>query len=467
MLFFELTKFFGIFFADIVKKVYFCSVKRTILLYGLLFLAVTGYGLPVTGEIRSLRCRYATETGDGLQATVGDPVRVYLVKKAGEDIGAEGDAYGRVVEVSFDEMSHGVKQYSYGLRHLNADGSESGLASYEYVGGFTKGEITNYEHSLNTSELYTHYWFDFPNEDMVIKASGNYELTVYEDGDESKEVAKVVVSVVEPLAKIEAKVRADTDIELNKRYQQLDITLNVEGLTFNGGPMTDYFIVVKQNGRSDNMAFKPKATFVESNRLRWTNCRELIYEGGNEYRHFDTYSTYFAGMGVDRIVHDRNAYHAILNAEPFRGERAYMHEYDVDGQFVINAERTIYDIDTEAEYMWVHWCVPAESPWFDGAVYVGGDLFDNKLTAANRMQWDNERSCYWLTALVKQGGYDYQYWFVESRKSKVESQKIVTLQRTEGSHWETENEYMIYVYYRPFGSRADRLVGLQVIRSNR
>ena len=114
--------------------------------------------------------------------------------------------------------------------------------------------------------------------------------------------------------------------------------------------------------------------------------------------------------------------------------------------------------------MWVHWSVPATDPWFDGIVYVGGDLFENSLGPRNRMQYDNSRKCYWLNALVKQGGYDYQYWFVESQKSKVESQKTkVTLQRTEGSHWETENEYTIYVYYRPFGSRADQLVGLQVL----
>jgi hypothetical protein len=29
----------------------------------------------------------------------------------------------------------------------------------------------------------------------------------------------------------------------------------------------------------------------------------------------------------------------------------------------------------------------------------------------------------------------------------------------EGSHWQTENEYDIWVYYRPFGGRYDRLVG--------
>ena len=422
----------------------------------------------VTPEtVKSLRLRYATVSGEGLEVIEGDPERVFLVKRAGEEIGAAGDARNRVIEVSFDELSHEVRHYTYKVQHLNADGTESELSSYEYVSGFTTGEITDYEHSLNTSVLYTHYRFTWPNADMRLKANGNYALKIYEDGDEEKTVATVVVSVVEPSITVAGKVRSETDVELNRRYQQLDVTVSGERLAVSG-PMTDYFIVVRQNGRHDNEAFKPKPTFIESNKLRYTNCKELIYEGGNEYRHFDIFSTYFAGTGVDRIVHDRTDYHAVLFADSWRTGN-YMHEFDVNGQWKINAERTLYDMDTEAEYMWVHWVVPCENPWFDGAVYVGGDLFDNALSVRNRMSYDGERKCYWLDGLFKQGGYDYQYWFAPNQGNRRltfndERLKEVTLQRTEGSHWETRNEYTIYVYYRPFGSRADQLVGLQVLR---
>ena len=404
--------------------------------------------------IKTLRVRYINaETMEPLQ---GDPVRPFLVMDGGQKIGIEGDKNQHLLEISFDELSHEVHQYTYSITHLNADFRESDINSLEYLDGFTTQDISHYEHSLNTSQLYTHYSFTFPNEDMQIKLSGNYALKIYEDGDPEKMVAWVCITVVEPKVAINTKIRPNTDIELNGRYQQLDIDVefsNKEQMSQN----TDYFIVVKQNGRVDNQVFAPKPTFMESNRLRFTNNRALIFEGGNEYRHFDIYSNYFAGTGVDRIVHDRNDYHAFLFADEIRkGE--YTHEFDVDGQNVVNAERTLYDIETEAEYMWVHWTLPVEQPWFDGIVYVGGDLFENRMTPRNRMQYDNERRCYWLTALVKQGGYDYQYWFVPKGEQKA------TLQRTEGSYWQTENEYTIYVYYRPFGSRYDRLVGLLVIK---
>jgi hypothetical protein len=35
----------------------------------------------------------------------------------------------------------------------------------------------------------------------------------------------------------------------------------------------------------------------------------------------------------------------------------------------------------------------------------------------------------------------------------------VSLENTEGNYWGTENNYMVLVYYRPFGARADELIG--------
>ena len=355
------------------------------------------------------------------------------------------------LHISFDEMSHDVHFYTYSVEMLNSD-----LLSGEYLTGFTTKDISEYEHSMNTSREYTHYWFDFPNEDMTLTKSGQYRLTIYEDGDKDKKIAEVDFCVVEPLVKIDAKVRANTDIEYNGRYQQLDIdvALNTEESVQNPD---NYYMVVTQNNRLDNAVMLRRPTFVDSKRLRYINCKDLIFEGGNEYHHFDAFSCFYAGHGIDRVYHELGDYHAPLFADELtKGQ--YIHEFDSNGRYVVNAERTS-DADVEAEYMWVHWTLPMEQPFFDGALYVGGELFGNELSLKNRMQYDNDAKCYWLTALVKQGGYDYQYWFVPKNQK-------TTTQRVDGSYWQTENEYAIYVWWRPFGARYDRLVGVSVIRSN-
>ena len=354
------------------------------------------------------------------------------------------------LHISFDEMSHDVHFYTYTVQMRNSD-----LLSNEYLKGFTTQDIVDYEHSLNTSREYTHYWFDFPNEDMQLTKSGSYCLTIYEDGNPENKKAEVEFCVVEPLVKIDANVRANTDIEFNGRYQQVDLDLNIAALNINDPH--EVRVVVTQNNRTDNAVTLTQPTFFESKRLRYTNNKSLIFEGGNEYHHFDAFSCFYAGYGIDRVFHENGDYQVLLfSNEITQGQ--YIHEFDSNGRYVVNAERT-NDPDTEAEYMWVHWTLPMEKPFFDGALYIGGELFNNEMNLANRMQYDAQAKCYWLSSLVKQGGFDYQYWFVPKNKN-------TTTQRVDGSYWQTENEYAVYVYWRPFGARYDRLVGFTVIRSN-
>ena len=404
------------------------------------------------GEIRSLRVQYMDiETGQ-----VPDmPERPVLFTDDIRYLDAAGDTQGHVLEISFDEMSQDFRQYSYTVRHCHADGTIDNLASVEYLQGFTTQAITDYAPSVNTQQIYTHYRFLFPNDDMRLSLSGRYEISIYEDSHPDHIIARVPVYICAPRVHIEGKVLSTTDIELSGRYQQLEIQVtDAQGSSTN--MRDDYFIVVQQNGRTDNQVFAPSPTFVDGKTLRWEHCRPLIFEGGDEYRHFDAYSTYFAGAGIDRMVYEMGDYHALLNPDELRASLPYSHEYDVNGQFRINAER-VDDPDTQGEYMWVHWMLRADKPFFDGTVYVGGDLFGNTCTLRNRMDYDAEHKCYYLSAPVKQGGYDYQYWFLPK------SSNTATLLRTEGSHWQTRNEYRILVYYKPFGARYEQLVGIKIL----
>ena len=380
--------------------------------------------------------------------------REFLVLQDGAIDGSDEE---NVMEISFDEMSHDVHQYTYTVHQMTADWSqETGLTSNEYLSGFTTQDITDFEHSLNTSREYTHYRFWFPNSDMIITKSGNYLLSVYEDGNPDKRVADVRICVAEPLSAIQANVRANTDIEFNGRYQQVDLDISTTALNLKDP--NEIKVLVRQNNRTDNEVWLTRPTYVENGRLRYMNNRDLIFEGGNEYHHWDAFSVYYAGFGIDRMFFEAGDYHALLYVNEVH-TGTYIHQYDSDGRFIVNAERT-NDPDTEAEYVWVHWTLPVDQPWLDGAVYVGGEVFGNEKGLRNRMEYDNNAHCYWLTALVKQGGFDYQFWF-----SGKGTQNKTTTQRVDGSFWQTENEYTVYVYWRPFGARYDRLVGLQIQKS--
>ncbi len=359
-----------------------------------------------------------------------------------------------VLEISFDELSHTNRQYTFTILHLNADYTLSDLSSVEYLQGFTTLDITDYDYSQNTQQLYTHYRFTFPNDDMQPLVSGNYAIKIYEDGDQDNVVAYQTFCVVDPQVTIQATISGNTYKELSGRYQQLDIDINTTALNLTNPDQVK--VLVQQNARWDNVVFNPKPTFIESNKLRFVNHKQLVFEGGNEFRRFDIASVYFLGYGVDKIEFDHTYYHAFLFPSGNLAHRPYVTEIDANGQFVINAERTDED-DYEADYMWVHFLLPQSSPWFDGVLYVAGDVDYNRLSPTYRMQYDNEHKCYYLAAYLKQGGYDFQYLF------KQKASSAATTFRTEGSHWQTQNEYAIYVYFRPFGSRYDQLIALSIL----
>ena len=405
----------------------------------------------LNNDIRTLRMRYMTEA---LEPS-GHVSRPYLVLPEHGVI--DGSDPENTLEISFDEMSHDVHQYSYRVQHCTMDWMPSDISSYDYVDGFTQADIIDYEHSVNTQQAYTHYWFEFPNSDMQLKASGNYVLQIYEDGDLEQMVAEVCFRVVEPLVGIDARLRANTDIELNGRYQQLDIDLQTAMLNLRDA--NDVRVVVQQNGRWDNQVTLDRPTYVEPNRLRYVNQKALIFEGGNEFRHFDIYSAYYAGYNVNRVEYAQGEYHALLEVDEVRGTmsygagregRTYLSERDANGQWLVNCEKSDH-VDTDAEYMWVHFVLPVVQPVMDGWVFVGGELFGNQYGAANRMDYDAEQKCYYLYAYLKQGGYNYMYYVVGKNGA--------SLLPLEGSHWQTDNAYSIWVYYRPFGARYDRLVG--------
>ena len=406
-------------------------------------------------NIRTLRMQYLSEA---LEPS-GNPQRPYLLLKDGIVDGSDED---NTLEISFDELSHDTKQYSYKVEHCDRYWNKSDISSYEYIDGFTTADIVDYELSNNTQQIYTHYRFTLPNDDMQLKASGNYLVTIYQDGDVDHAVAHICFSVVEPLVGISANVRANTDIELNGRYQQLDLDLNTAALDLRDAQ--DINLIVTQNGRLDNRVLITKPTFVEPKKLRYTNQKSLIFEAGNEFRRFDAYSTYYAGYHINRVVYNQGEYHALLEPDDIRGTMApgagregitFLSEVDANGQWVINCEKTDYP-DTDSEYMWVHFYLPVNQPMMGTQIFVGGDLFYNQYTADNLMQYDAENKCYYLLAYLKQGGYNYMYYTL--------SPSGASLLPLEGSHWQTLNEYAIDVYYRPFGARYDRLVGKKITR---
>ena len=357
---------------------------------------------------------------------------------------------GNHLEIGFDEFSHEYHRYIYKVEHCNADWSPSTeIFESDYMNGFNGEPIEDYEKSFNTTVLYTHYSLRIPNENISLKLSGNYKLTVYNDeGDEPVPVLTACFSLVEPGVGIGATVSTNTDIDFNKSHQQVDFSVNY-GLVKVIDPHRELKTVVMQNRRWDNCVVNPKPNIQAANKIEFTHNRQLIFPAGNEYHKFEILDVHIPTRNVDRMEWFDPYYHATLY--PNQTARNYLYDEDQNGAFIIrNSDDE--DVATTCDYVFTHFTL--KSPQLPGGeVYLNGEWTYNRFIPEYRMTYNRETQAYEATALLKQGYYNYNYLFVPDGETQGNSG------RTDGNFYETENEYIILVYHRPNGGRYDKLVG--------
>lgn len=360
-----------------------------------------------------------------------------------------------VIHFSFDEMSHVYRRYICRVTHRNADGSRSELSEIDYIDGFNDFVIEEWENSHNTTQLYTHYAFALPNDDLLLKVSGNYRVEVFDEEDDAETpVVTFDFSVVEPMVDIRANVSGDTDRTYNEGEQQLSFVVNHSRCNV-VSPASEIIPVVYQNRRRDNAVVVSKPTYVTGNEVEYVHNEKLIFDAGNEYRRFELTDPNSPGMNVEDVVFHEGAYHALLYVDKARV--SYSNDIDENGRFYVNTLEG-YGMPIEADYVNVHFAV--KLPYRTGGnYYLSGDFCGSGFDKSNILFYEEEEGYYFTSHLLKLGVYNYQYVWVPDGGQKVSTAN------TEGDFYNTENEYLIYVYHREFGARYDRLVGFLAVRS--
>ena len=358
------------------------------------------------------------------------------------------------VRISFDHFSHDYHRFIYKIIHCNADWSTSDLFEVDYMDGFNNQPIEDYENSLNTTMLYTHYRLDLPNDDIQFKASGNYRVEIYLDEDDDNSlVAVACFRIVEPEMALSATISSNTDIDTNLSHQQISFTVNYNPNEVLD-PSTEIKPYIYQNSRTDNFVSLAKPTYISPGHAEYTHNKALIFPAGNEYRRFEVINMHYATQGVDKISFFAPYYHATLYPDTPR--RNYSYDEDHDGRYLVRynlAENT----DTEADYIFVHFRL--NMPFRPkGNFYLTGEFTYNDFTPEYQAIYNETEQAYEATVLLKQGAYDFMYLWVSDGATAGQTGPA------EGNFYEAENEYQIYIYHRPFGGRYDRLVATQQIK---
>lgn len=356
----------------------------------------------------------------------------------------------------FDELTRNPKNYAYTLVHCDADWNPSRLVTSEYMTGFPENPVNDYEFSINTTVPYINYRLILPNDDVKLLVSGNYLLKVWDGSNKEKPVLIRPFYVAEKGVDIAGEIRRATYEGYNGASQQVSFVVNYPKFTVSD-PLNEIRTTVMQNSRMDTRVTKLMPTFIRQNQLVYED-KANPFKGGNEFRNFNAKNLQTNGMGIEAIEYRDPFLHVFLQKDASWRPDLYRTLDDLNGNFLVKNDRA-EDADLESDYIYVHFSLAPPDQVTNEPVYVFGALSNWQCSPANEMAYNPETKCYEASLLMKQGFYDYQYVLWNHEKQTADATFF------QGSHVDTENDYHFFVYYRPFSSRYDRLVGYTVLNS--
>ena len=353
---------------------------------------------------------------------------------------------------SFDLIGNLAETYYYTFIHCDKDWKKSDIFPNEYLDGYAENPIEDYQTSFNTTIGYIHYKLSFPNDKVTLSLSGNYILEVYHPDKPEEPVITQRFIVTEDAVKIDLNAHRPQMTKDNNTSQQVDFTINHAGLGITD-PYRNVYAFILQNGRWDNCKKNLKPDFYGNNELKYNSLSDKnIFQGGNEYRYFDIKSIRYQTEFVKKIDYVIPNYNVYLYPSENREYKPYFYWKDFNGKYFI-AFQEGQKPDIDADYVYVYFTLPSGKKISGGNIYVSGALNNWSFDKNNLMTYNAERSEYECTMLLKQGWYNYEYVFLKNGTTDG------TATLFEGSHYETENDYIVLVYYRNPHDRYDRVIG--------
>jgi len=356
---------------------------------------------------------------------------------------------------SFDDLEGGSKVYWYTIEHCTYDWKSSRLSVLDYLEGLPEDRINDFKYSFGTLQKYTHYELTLPSAQVKPKISGNYLLKVYEDGNQQKPVISQRFYVADRAVSVVADVVASQQVALRFSNQKVNFTLFHQAPIAN--PSLDLKVVVMQNGDPQTAVLNTRPQYVKPGSLVYNEMNSNDFPGGSEFRKFDIRSVRYKAQNVRDIVRDTGL-SVILFDDPNTSRERYSNVIDEDGSFFIRNQDGRDDA-TESDYAHVTFSLDAVPPSASGDAFVVGRFNNYVLDERAKMKFDAVRKRFSAAIKLKQGLYDYKYVWLDKQTGKVD------LTVFEGSHFETGNNYQVFVYYRRPGSRWEELAGYSQVSS--
>ena len=357
-----------------------------------------------------------------------------------------------LLNLNFDLLTDQFENLSAKIYHCNKDWTKSRLRDMEFLNEINNYRITEFDYSVNTVQPYINYRLTLPKP----KISGNYIVSVFRRSNPDDVLFTRKFLVYQSAITIDQLVRVSTTVNKREENQQTEFTISYGNLLVNS-PTQDISTTILQNHNWRTAIRNIPPTLIRANEGQMVfQHLDLTtnFPGWNEFRWTDLRTLSIAGRNVAKVQKTVTEISAQLGLDESRASRRYSQNFqDINGNYIIE-NRDPGESTFNTDYVRTRFFLKNER--IAGKVFVTGRFNDWRLEDKNLMRYDETNGVYYTDIYLKQGYYDYRFSVQDSDRPAY---------FFEGSHFQTENDYEILVYYRKPGNINDELMGYKQFKS--
>lgn len=352
------------------------------------------------------------------------------------------------ITLSFDDLNLKENSYYYQLNHFDYKWNKSKLFKSDYISGYDDNLITDYENSFNTLVNYTNYKISIPNNDIKIKISGNFSISIHNsDGDFLFERK---FSVIDKKVLVNIEISKPKDLRKFETHQSQDITIKCTNcLDFKNNSSSLKLVVIKNN-QWENSVVIEKPDFFFNNKLVYKN---ILFPGGNEFFYFDNSNINVSNLKIFK-TELYEIYNTYLRTDFERKNGFYQHNPDINGSYLINQK--ISNPEIENDYSLVKFSFKPNQINLKNRIFIVGEF--NNFETTKKHELELKGNIYVGSFLFKQGFYNYKYFYLNSDNE---------LKSYSGDFWETENIYTTLIFHKKNSDKHYSLIGYKTESSSK
>ena len=347
---------------------------------------------------------------------------------------------------SFDDLNIKKSSYYYKINHFDFEWKHSKALKSEYIDGYDDNLIETFDNSYNTLIDYTNYQISIPNEDLKLKISGNYSISIHNENGEFLFEKKF--SVLNKMISTNIKIKRSTDLKKIDSHQNIDISVTCDNCNKFIGNSSDLKLVILKNNNWNDYKVIERPDYFLNNTLIF---KDISFEGGNEFLNFDNSKINSTNIKVYKTELN-DFYETYLRTDIDRTNSIYQYNPDINGSFVINNNFNIPEI--ENDYTLVKFSLKPERIDEKNRVFIIGEFNDYKITDKYELKLNND--IYNGEFKFKQGFYDYKYLSV------LPGNKV---KKYAGNFWETQNIYNALLYQKKLTEKYYKLISISELSS--